>query len=78
MQKKNARRCIHCDTPSTFLFEDEALVDCSKPQQRRVFKPLPPLDPEIQAFATERARKIIEAYEAIRDGDADMGAVQGA
>ena len=36
------------------------------------------LDPEIQAFATERARKIIEAYEAICSEEEEMGVAQGA
>ncbi len=36
------------------------------------------LDPEIQAFATERARKIIEAYEAICSEEAEMEMAQGA
>lgn len=34
------------------------------------------LDPEIQAFATERVRKIIEAYEVIRRNGVNMHLAQ--
>jgi hypothetical protein len=33
MREENARRFISCDALSTFFSEDDALLDCSQPQQ---------------------------------------------